>query len=50
MSVKNVILMAWKAVSRDIIPVFNRKRNRSYDIFAMKVDFSGLYFVLGFFY
>ena len=42
-SVKNVILLFAKTISSDIIPVVNRKR--LYDIFAMKVVFSGLYFV-----
>ena len=42
-SVKNVILLFAKTISSDIIPVVNRKR--LYDIFAMKVAFSGLYFV-----
>ena len=36
---------AWKNVSSDIIPVVKRKENRLYDIFAMKVAFSDLYFV-----
>ena len=44
-SVKNVILMSTKTVSSNIIPVVNRKR-KLYDIFPMKVAFSGLYFVL----
>ena len=44
-SVKNVILMSAKILSSDIILAANRKRNRWHDIFAMKVVFSGLYFV-----
>ena len=43
-SVKNVILMAAKTVSSDIIPVVNQKGNRLYNIFAMKIALSGLYF------
>ena len=42
---ENVILMSAKTVSSDIIPIVNQKANRLYDIFAMKVAFSGLYFV-----
>ena len=38
-SVKNVTLMSAKTVSIDIIPVFNLKGGRLYDIFAMKVTF-----------
>ena len=34
--------MSAKTVSSHIIPVDNRKGNRLYDIFAMKVAFSGL--------
>ena len=37
--------MSAKTVSIDIIPVVKRKENRLYDIFAMKVAFSDLYFV-----
>ena len=43
-SVKNVILLAAKTVSSDIIPVVNQKGNRLYNIFAMKIALSGLYF------
>ena len=43
-SVKNVILMTAKTVSSDIIPVVNQKGNRLYNIFAMKIALSGLYF------
>ena len=43
-SVKKVILMAAKTVSSDIIPVVNQKGNRLYNIFAMKIALSGLYF------
>ena len=43
-SVKNVVFMSAKTAWRDIIPV-NRKGNILYDIFAMKVAFSRLYFV-----
>ena len=43
-SVKNVVFMSAKNAWRDIIPV-NRKGNILYDIFAMKVAFSRLYFV-----
>ena len=42
-SLKNVIIMCTKTVSGNIIPVVNQKGNRLYDIFAMKVAFSGLY-------
>ena len=44
-SVKNVMLMSVKTVSSNIIPTVNQKGNRLYDIFAMKVAFSDLYFV-----
>ena len=44
-SVKNVILMSEKTVLSDIISAVNWKGNRLYDIFAIKVAFSGLYFV-----
>ena len=44
-SVKNVILMSEKTVLSDIISAVNWKGNRLYDIFAIKVPFSGLYFV-----
>ena len=44
-SVKNVMFMSAKTVSSDIIPLVNRKGNRLYDIFAMKIAFSSLYFV-----
>ena len=37
--------MSAKTVSSDIIPIVNQKGNGLYDIFAMKVAFSGLYFV-----
>ena len=40
-SVKNVMLMFAKTVSSDIMPVVNQKGNRLFDIFAMKVAFSG---------
>ena len=43
---KNVILMSAKTVSSDIIAVVNQKGNTVYDIFVMKITFSGLYFVL----
>ena len=48
-SVKNVIFMSTKSVSNDIIPIVNRKGNRLYDIFVMKIAFSSLYFVFSFF-
>ena len=44
-SVKNVIFMSAKNVSSNIIPVVNRKGNTLYNIFAMKVALSSLYFV-----
>ena len=44
-SVKNVMLMSSKSISSDIKPIVNRKGNRSYDIFAMKVAFS-IFFIL----
>ena len=34
-----------KTVSSNIMPVVNQKENKLYHIFAMKVGFSGLYFV-----
>ena len=37
--------MSLKNVSSNIIPVITQKGNRLYDIFAMKVAFSSLYFV-----
>ena len=37
--------MPAKALSSDIIPIVNRKGDRLYDIFAMKVAFSNFYFV-----
>ena len=40
-SVKNVMLMFAKTVPSDIMPVVNQKGNRLFDIFAMKVAFSG---------
>ena len=42
-SVKNVMFMSAKTVSSNIIHVVNQKEN--YDIFAIKVAFSSLYFV-----
>ena len=42
---ENETLLSAKTVSSDIMPVVNRIGNRLYDIFAMKVAFSGLYFV-----
>ena len=48
-SVKNVVLMPAKTILSNIIPVVNQKRNRLYDIFAMKVLFSGLCFVFSVF-
>ena len=48
-SVKNVMLMSAKTVLSDVLPVANRKGNRLYDTFAMKVTFSGLYFFSVFF-
>ena len=45
-SVKNVMFMSAKTVSSDITPIVNRKGNRLYDTFAMKVAFSSFYFVL----
>ena len=44
-SLENVMLMSSKAVSSDIIPIVNQRGNRLYDIFAMKVAFSGFDFV-----
>ena len=44
-SLKNVILMSAETVSSDVILVLNQKRSRVYDIFAMKVAFSGFYFI-----
>ena len=41
--------MSAKTVSSDIIPLIKQKGNRLYDIFAMKVAFSGLYFAFGLF-
>ena len=37
--------MSAKTISSDITPKVNRKGNRLYDIFAMKVAFSSFYFV-----
>ena len=37
--------MSAKTISSDITPKVNQKGNRLYDIFAMKVAFSSLYFV-----
>ena len=37
--------MSAKTASSKTISVANQKRNRLYDIFAMKVAFSSLYFV-----
>ena len=48
-SVKNVVFMSAKTAWRDIIPV-NRKGNILYDIFAMKVAFSRLYFVFSLYF
>ena len=39
-SMKNVMFMSARTVSSIIIPVVNQKRNRLFDIFAMKVAFS----------
>ena len=36
--------MSAKTISSDITPIVNRKGNRLYDIFAMKVAFSSFYF------
>ena len=44
-SVKNVMFMSLKTISSNIIPIVNRKGNKLYDILAMKVAFSSLYFV-----
>ena len=44
-SVKNVMLMSPKTILSNIIPIVNRKGNKLYDILAMKVVFSSLYFV-----
>ena len=49
-SVKNLILMSVKTVSSDTIPVINRKGNELSDTFAMKVGFSGLYFIIRVFF
>ena len=43
-SVKNVMFMLVKTVLTDIIYVVNRKGNRLYDIFEIKVAFSSCYF------
>ena len=48
-SVKNVIFMSAKTVSNNITPLVKRKGNILYDIFAMKVAFSSLYFAFGVF-
>ena len=47
-SVKNVILMTAKTILSNIIPVANQKGNRLYNIFAMKIALSGLYFFQSF--
>ena len=39
------MLMPPKTVLSNVIPVVNQKGNRLYDLFAMKVAFSSLYFV-----
>ena len=45
-SEKNVILISAKTISSNIISsIVSQKRNRLYDMFAMKVAFSDLYFV-----
>ena len=44
-SVKNVIFMSPKTVSRDTILVVYQKGRRLYYIFAIEVAFSSLYFV-----
>ena len=44
-SVENVVLMSAKTDSSNIVPAINWKANRLYNIFAMEVAFSGLYFV-----
>ena len=44
-SVKNVIIMSAETVSSDVIPVVNQKGSKVYNIFAMKVAFSGFYFI-----
>ena len=44
-SEKNVLLVYAKTFSRDIIPIVNKKGNRLYDIFAMKLAFFSFYFV-----
>ena len=44
-SVKNVMFMSLKTILSNIIPIVNRKGNKLYDILAMKVAFSSLYFV-----
>ena len=49
-SVKNLILMSAETVSIEVIPVVNQKRSRLYDIFAMKVAFSGFYFIFFYFF
>ena len=49
-SVKTLILMSAETVSIDVIPVVNQKRSRLYDIFEMKVAFSGFYFIFFIFF
>ena len=44
-SEKNVLLVYAKTFSRDIIPIVNKKGNRLYDIFAMKLAFFSFHFV-----
>ena len=44
-SVKNVMFMSLKTILSNIIPIVNRKGNKLYDILAMKVAFSSLYFI-----
>ena len=44
-SEKNVLLVYAKTFSRDIIPIVNKKGNRLYDIFAMKLASFSFYFV-----
>ena len=48
-SVKNLIFMSAKTVPNNITPLVKRKGNILYDIFAMKVAFSSLYFAFGVF-
>ena len=48
-SVKNVIFMSAKTVPNNITPLVKRKGNILYDILAMKVAFSSLYFAFGVF-